>query len=207
MSGYLQDCNPIFTNRDAEVTHAVDGTPLDPNAPAYPCGLVAKSLFNDTFALYRDDTSVETVNSENFRISIDDTDIAWDLDKKYNFANMLENPNWASVQWHDVTDQHFIVWMRISAFPNFRKLYGQVHEGLKKGKYKLRIENNYGVEQFVGHKYFVITTMNFLGGKNYFLGICYIVVGVFCIVGGVIFLIAYYSKNGFSIQKREDRRD
>ena len=49
--------------------------------------------------------------------------------------------------------------------------------------------------------------MNFLGGKNYFLGICYIVVGVFCIVGGVIFLIAYYSKNGFSIQKREDRRD
>ena len=43
-------------------------------------------------------------DSENLRITIDDTDIAWDLDKKYNFANMLENPNWASIQWHDVTD-------------------------------------------------------------------------------------------------------
>ena len=83
MQGYLQDCNPIFTNRDAEVTHAVDGTLLDPNAPAYPCGLVAKSLFNDTFALYKadSDSKTKTVDSENLRITIDDTDIAWDLDK------------------------------------------------------------------------------------------------------------------------------
>ena len=87
-SGYLEDCDPVFTNRDAGVLYAVDGTSLDPNAPAYPCGLVAKTLFNDTFALYKVFGESNTDEfSQEFRIKIDDTDIAWDLDKKYNFAN------------------------------------------------------------------------------------------------------------------------
>ena len=30
-------------------TYAIDGTLLDQNANADPCGLIAKSLFNDTF--------------------------------------------------------------------------------------------------------------------------------------------------------------
>ena len=103
-NGYLEECEPVFTNRDAGVLYAVDGTVLDPNAPAYPCGLVASTLFNDTFAIYKPNEEDLTETSQDLRIDIDDTDIAWDLDKKYNFANMLENPNWASVQWHDVTD-------------------------------------------------------------------------------------------------------
>ena len=87
--------------------------------------------------------------------------------------------------------------------PNFRKLYGKINAGLSQGKYKLRIENNYGVSEFVGHKYFVIATMNVLGGKNYFLGICYMIVGTLCLCGGIVFLVAYFRKNGFSRQKVE----
>ena len=58
----LQECRPHMTNAEMEKTHSVNGTPLDPDAPAIPCGTVAKSLFNDTFALYRNETTVnETI--------------------------------------------------------------------------------------------------------------------------------------------------
>ena len=30
-------------------------TKLDPDAPAYPCGLIAKSVFTDRFTLYKMD--------------------------------------------------------------------------------------------------------------------------------------------------------
>lgn len=34
-------------------------TPLDPDGVAVPCGLIAKSLFNDTYALYADEALAE----------------------------------------------------------------------------------------------------------------------------------------------------
>jgi hypothetical protein len=33
------------------VEFSVNGTPLDPGATAYPCGLIAKSNFTDNFTL------------------------------------------------------------------------------------------------------------------------------------------------------------
>ena len=49
----LRSCDPVKTNGDLGLDYAFDGiTLLDPEAPAYPCGLVAKSLFNDTLSLF-----------------------------------------------------------------------------------------------------------------------------------------------------------
>lgn len=46
------DCDPIVTNADMGVSVAFDGvTTLDPARVAIPCGLIAKSVFNDTFQL------------------------------------------------------------------------------------------------------------------------------------------------------------
>lgn len=42
----------------------MDNNIMDPDAPATPCGLIAKSWFNDTFELYREDdegTPIEIV--------------------------------------------------------------------------------------------------------------------------------------------------
>lgn len=47
-------CLGAATNRQMNKTHALDGTRLNPDAVAYPCGLTAKSVFNDTFKLYDD---------------------------------------------------------------------------------------------------------------------------------------------------------
>ena len=72
--------------------------------------------------------------------------------------------------------------MRTAGLPNFRKLWGRIDGTLAAGEYILNINNVYDVNGFSGNKYFVLSTTNALGGKNYFLAICYIVVGSLCLV-------------------------
>ena len=98
----------------------------------------------------------------------------------------------------NMTDEHFIVWMRTAGLPNFRKLWGRIETNLEVGKYRLRIKNNYRVSPFQGRKSFVISTTNALGGKNYFLAICYITVGTLCMLFAFVFCIAYMKKRNNS---------
>lgn len=98
------------------------------------------------------------------------------------------------MQWINMEDQHFIVWMRTAGLPNFRKLWGKIENGMEKGTYTLTITNLYDVSSFDGKKSFVLSTTNALGGKNYFLAICYIVVGSLCLVFALIFLVAFMKR-------------
>lgn len=87
-----------------------------------------------------------------------------------------------------------MVWMRTAGLPDFRKLWGRFNNGLKAGTYTLGVYNQYDVASFGGSKSWVLSTTNAFGGKNYFLAICYLVVGSLCFVFALIFLIAYLKK-------------
>lgn len=87
-----------------------------------------------------------------------------------------------------------MVWMRTAGLPNFKKLYGRIDQDMVEGEYKVSIKNTYDVSDFGGSKSFVLSTTNYFGGTNYFLAICYIVVGILCVLFGIIFLIAYVGR-------------
>jgi len=90
-----------------------------------------------------------------------------------------------------MTDEHFINWMRVAGKNTFRKLWGRIEQNLEKGRYTLKIKNNFNVREFSGTKSFVLTTVNEFGGKNFYLAMCYIVAGTICMLFALIFFIAY----------------
>lgn len=73
-------CDPILTNANMGVTTSVNGETLDPDAIAYPCGLIAKSVFTDSYAL----SSTEDMLTP---VTIDESDIAWKSDVTFKFKN------------------------------------------------------------------------------------------------------------------------
>jgi hypothetical protein len=130
-------------------------------------------------------------------VSIDETNIAWESDVEYKFKNLdtdADGYDYTYYQWIDVTDEHFIVWMRTAGLPKFRKLWGRIDVDMEPGDYQLTIHDNYPVDSFDGQKSFVLSTTNIFGGKNTFLAGCYIVVGALCIIFAIIFSIAFFRK-------------
>ena len=113
-----QDCSPVVTNKEMgfeQGTKSITGELLNLDDLAIPCGLIAKSYFNDKFKDWKLDGKNITVNEK---------DIAWSADKKLKYKNTKE----LNKQWIDMTDEHFIVWMRPAGLPNFMKLWGRIED-------------------------------------------------------------------------------
>ncbi|KAL4433528.1 hypothetical protein ABPG74_002925 [Tetrahymena malaccensis] len=167
---------------------------LNPQDIAVPCGLIARSFFNDTFQLYNAATQQ--------RVPIDESGIAWPDDKGNKFKMDQKNKD---KYWIDVENEHFIVWMRTSGLPNFRKLWGIVKEKLPKGNYYIMVNNIYDVSNFKGHKNIILSTSGPFGGKNQFLSIAFIVVGSISVLIAVAFFIKQRTTdNRFGNSRHQD---
>jgi len=226
--------------------HVLDGPAGDPSSLISPCGLVAFSVFNDSYQLFQGSSSTESPE-----IPLNENGIAWPSDLQYKFKNnangtsgnkfppfafersrtcadlpagslqtaCLESPATPQAGWcfpgsgYCVEDEHFVIWMRAAGLPNFRKLYAVINTTLEPGPYTVRVSNGYSddggstyknafagdqlqdflypVSSFGGTKSIVLSTTTALGGRNFFLGYAYVVVGVVCIVLALCFLFKY----------------
>jgi len=178
-----------------------------------PCGLQAWSFFNDTFEFSKieDSSGSNPPSSSEQPVVIDDSQISWPTDKSFLYGNVTaENFNIYEEYRGGGTltkplnqEQHFMVWMRLSAKPNFWKLWGIIDEKLVKGDLvRVKIQNLYNTYDFGGRKSIVLSTNSWLGNKNYFLGALYLAVGGVFVITGALFQIAYWIKpRGFADDK------
>lgn len=89
-----------------------------------------------------------------------------------------------------VTNEHFIVWMRIATQPSFRKLYGWIDQPIAAGTVlTFRIHSNYVVTRFRGSKTLLLGTTSVFGGRNPYLAPVFLWSGVFCLVAGALFTL------------------
>jgi len=173
-----------------------------------PCGLQAWSFFNDTFSFNRVMSSEEQSELQNSTemlqpIFVDSSDIAWPSDQHFLYGNVTaqnfnDDPEYRGGGTLDEPlnmEQHFMVWMRLAARPDFWKLWGVVNEKLYAGdEVKVTILNQYNTYGFRGTKSIILSTNSWLGNHNIFLGAMYLAVGGFFVLCGIIFQIAYLIK-------------
>ncbi|PIC36599.1 hypothetical protein B9Z55_015529 [Caenorhabditis nigoni] len=88
----------------------------------------------------------------------------------------------------------FMVWMKVAALPNFRKLYRILNRQVdmfSNGTYQLVINYNYPVYMYDGDKSFIITSENWVGPRNLFLPVIYLVVGTFLLLVTILFILIW----------------
>jgi hypothetical protein len=189
-------CDPI--------THDPDGS----GRIVYPCGLVANSIFNDTF----ESPVLLTVphsSAPNETYVMSTTGIAWGGMKdlygptKYNISQIVPPPNWHE-RYKDgyttenpppdlSTDEHFQNWMMLAAAPNFFKLYQKNDtDPLRVGQYQIDIQDNFDTTVYNGRKAFVITTLSTMGSRNIWPGIIFLIVGGICLILDVYFILSFF---------------
>ncbi|KAL5266746.1 hypothetical protein ACHWQZ_G003952 [Mnemiopsis leidyi] len=173
----------------------------------YPKGAIANSYFTDTFTIRKATRSKEEVGEE---IPLDFTDISWKSDRDSKFLLPANWKGWTPdsgeyvmpKDWNkwadknttenkilpiDIRDEHLINWMNPAAFPSFTKLYAKVK--LDPGSYTLHVAYRYHVHAFHGEKFVRLAETSWMGGRSYFLGSAYCIVGFFCVVAAAFFIV------------------
>lgn len=179
------NCEPLSLNSD--------GTRI------YPCGLIANSMFNDTFA-----STLAAVNGSSTNYEMTTKGIAWNGNKnrykktKYDWTQIVPPPNWYkqfpngynSTNVPDIsTWEEFQNWMFTSAFPDFNKMaMRNDKDAIEEGIYEVTIGLHFPVLPYDGKKHIFLSQRSVVGGKNYFMGYSWIAGGAVCFLLGFVLL-------------------
>lgn len=158
---YVKSFDQQQLEGDARDRKAIEGSDCEPlqvdpdtHKPYYPCGLIANSIFNDTF------NSPVLLNSagsgsSNTTYQMTTEGIAWSSDRAlygetdYDYGDVVPPLNWRkrypayndSFPFPDLkTDEAFHVWMRTAGLPTFSKLaLRNDREAMEIGRYEMEI--------------------------------------------------------------------
>ncbi|CAI0441956.1 unnamed protein product [Linum tenue] len=177
---------------DADDTGSCSPEANTDEGPIVPCGLVAWSLFNDTYKFA----------VQNKAVDVSKKNIAWESDRNHKFGSDVYPQNFQSggligganlETSKPLSEQEdLIVWMRTAALPTFRKLYGRIEGDLGvNDNLEVVVENNYNTYSFGGKKWLVLSTTSWIGGKNEFIGIAYLTIGGLCLFLAISFILIY----------------
>ena len=135
-------------------------------------------------------------------LTVEQKGIAWRSDVEYRFAayepqnfnTVPELRGGGQIDGRVRDDEHFIVWMRTAALPKFRKLWGIIRSDVPMGtEFVVQILNRYNTYRFGGKKSVVLSTTSWLGGKNNFLGIAYVIAGSTSLFAAIVFFMLHIS--------------
>jgi len=208
----MSDCAEGLHSGDPENNFAPDTTKA-----LNPCGLIAKSFFNDQFnpTVVRKGTRIQlcpTCNKDSgaterwreddnwddreIALPIDRIQITGDTTLKSAESNVTtKRGNSDGIKLPRLDDQEMLVWMRQAMSQNFLKLHRVISKtNFQKGDLvELEVVSRFPVYQFNGQKGVVFSTMSGLGGQNMFLWIEFLVTGMLSGLSGIVFLYIFYS--------------
>ncbi|KAM7203671.1 hypothetical protein V8F33_001986 [Rhypophila sp. PSN 637] len=175
----------------------------------YPCGIIANSMFNDTFTSPVLLSVANSAAPEKVYEMKNNSGISWPGLKdlygatKYNYDQITPPPNWnetyrlgwnASLPPPDLSQwEGFQNWMMLAAAPNFYKLYQRNDKDvMETGRYRIEIVDNFDTVVYSGRKSFVITTISAMGSRNQWPGIIFLIVGGICLILDVYFILSFF---------------
>uniref|UniRef100_A0A6G1S7I1 Cell cycle control protein 50A n=1 Tax=Aceria tosichella TaxID=561515 RepID=A0A6G1S7I1_9ACAR len=147
------------------------------NKTTLPCGQLANVLFDDEYTLAYASGSAFPLDKHNTVLE-GSRGYLFKNPVNFNKSDYAPPPRWGKDLFSLDTGQQsnnglengpFIVWMTVSTFGDFRKLYATVElptKQLRKGVYTLDIDYKYGVHLAGGEKTIRIETMGRIGPNN-----------------------------------------
>ena len=119
--------------------------------------------------------------SNRTEVTLNRNGVAWPDDPStYKNSGNLSN------QAISNSDQAWLVWFRPAAKHYFYKLHSRIETDLPAGNYTVNITDYFDVN--FGEKRFYISKANYMGSKDYFLGIAFLVLGGGCLIVLIIFI-------------------
>ena len=170
----LSSCAPKISVNDSS----------SPSALYLPCGLAPLSFFNDTYHFTDLELSAK-FTEEGISLVQERKKIYKPISPQYK-----EGIRWLEdITPKGTTDEHFIVWMRTAAMPNFIKVFSICHDCvINEGVYEVQVQLNYPQSMYDGGRSLIITTTSALGSRSYFISVTYISIGGLSIFLGLICL-------------------